>query len=370
MTQSEQLGRGDVRTPLEIVQQASKKRDFWFLTKASGNSIQDYGHSENIHLESRSHVLTLRHQSETLGGNPVGKLNEDALLSIPIGQGRYLFAVLDGASSQKDIAGLAQHGVSGAFYASHITSYGFIESPEYKALQRRPTLTAGEVMRAVNSWLHAQYANVYGIDYNDVLSIPGMASTFAVVDAAMQEVTIAHVADTVALAIYTDGRIEELTVNQNERFDSETMRVAMNVAGEYGCTLAQLRKTPEAHKKVHDHLKGSFCSKINTPGGCGILNGMPELVTNNLIYEKRIPITDDLHTILIFSDGALLPYLNRGLSLQQSYSLLVENAVVRNLVGTNFTETGAARLKSDPEFEEIPRLKDRDDASIIKLTFK
>jgi len=74
---------------------------------------------------------------ETLAAGWGGKLNEDAPLVLPMGEGRVLFAGLDAASSKKPIQAIDSEGISGAFYISHMVSLGFGNSEEYKALCNR-----------------------------------------------------------------------------------------------------------------------------------------------------------------------------------------------------------------------------------------
>ncbi len=333
------------------------------------DQIQNFSTVQRIELIRGLSRLKFDFQAETQSCNPSKRMNEDAILNVPMGEGRQLFGVLDGASSQKQIEGLAKYGITGAFYASHITSLGFSQSDQYKELCAQTTLTAGDVVRSINLWLHDKYQNIVGVNYGDVLSVPGMAATLALVDAANKEVSIAHVADSVGCAVYTDGKIEILTNNQNEKFDVETLQLCQQLASEYDCTLAQLREISEAKRRKHEHVMNSFRRKINSVHGCGVLNGMSELETHNLIHETSVRVTDDLAAILLFSDGALLPYLYKQLTIENALFLLVTDAVTENKVGYNFIATGIQQLLDDCDFEKIPREKAQDDATIIKLSF-
>jgi len=339
---------------------------FWFIKNTSHESLTQIQHQKVnriINLGTDKVELKLAFEAETLGANPEGKLNEDSFLAIPMGKGRELFAVLDGASSQKEIAGLSKFGIRGAFYVSHLVALGFPNSPVHQELTSRESLTAGDILKTVNVWLHDQMQKIEGVDYTDPLSIPGMAATFALFDSKKGEVTIAHVADTVACINYKDGSFEVLTPNLNEKFDQETLKFAKELARERGYTLSEAMKTAD----VREQLRDSFRRKINAPDGCGILNGMPALVKNNLIYETRIKITEDIDSLLLFSDGALTPF-SENKSLIETIALFIRKHQSPHL-GTSVLEEGAQILANDPDFEKIPRTKSRDDSTFVKITF-
>jgi len=339
---------------------------FWFIKDTSHESLVQIQHqrvNKTINLGTDGSELKLLFEAETLGANPEGKLNEDSFLAIPMGEGRELFAVLDGASSQKEITGLSKFSIRGAFYVSHLVALGFPNSSVHQELTSRESLTAGDVLKAVNVWLYEQMEKIEGVDYNDPLSIPGMAATFALFDSKKGEITIAHVADTVACINYKDGSFEVPTPNLNEKFDQETLELAKKLARERSCTLSEAMKTTDAR----EHLRDSFRRKINAPDGCGILNGMPALVKNNLIYETRIKITEDINSLLLFSDGALIPFLEDKNLIETITSFV--NKYHNPHSGVSVLEEGAQILADDPNFEKIPRTKSRDDSTFIKITF-
>ncbi|MFZ5932901.1 MAG: protein phosphatase 2C domain-containing protein [Patescibacteria group bacterium] len=339
---------------------------FWFLEKDGIDQIQHGSLSKTLILQENGRQKTISVFAETLAANPDKKLNEDSYLVLPFGAGRMLFAVMDGASSQREIEALAAYGVTGAFYISHLVSLGFKDSPQSQELSQRENLTAGEIMKTVNSWIFEKMQKVPGVNYSDVLSVPGMATTLILIDLTNSQATIAHVADTVACAFYRDGRIKILTPNQNERFDRETMEFIGSLCDEYGCSLAQIHEIPEAKAKIKAQLQESFRRKINKENACGILNGMPELVRNNLIFESKIKISRNLSSIFLVSDGARIPYTGVGISGEGAAQSLIQN--FQSSEGASVLEAGALRLDNDPDFEKIHRLKHRDDATIIEIS--
>jgi len=91
------------------------------------------------------------------------------------------------------------------------------------------------------------------------------------------------------------------------------------------------------------------------------------LTKNNLIFEEKIDITKKLSSLFLFSDGALLPYKEENAS--------VKIAVERFLMGVNgdldhsLLEQGDAILREDTELTRIPRLKLKDDATVLAIHF-
>lgn len=334
--------------------------NFWFLR---GKNVIEKIQHESVELRRGFGEV----KAETLASSPEKKLNEDAFLIHGIGKGRTLLAVLDGASSQKEISGLEKHGVNGAFYASHLAATGFTESGEFKNLSVRESLTAKDVMEQMNAWIFGQMKNIEGIDYSDSLTIPGMASVILIVDEEEKTLSLAQAADSMAISVDSGGHVEILTPNLNQKFDDETMEKAEQLALENNCTLAEVRGNPDLWKKVKEQLQGSFRKKINTKGGVGILNGMKELFENKLVYTSEVKINPDLSAIILFSDGAILPYQKNGISYQKAADDLV--ASVFSGKGKPPLSKGAEVLSQDPDFTQIPRLKKRDDATLILVTF-
>ena len=339
---------------------------FSFLKNNQPELIQHNLTRKTFVLDGANPKVELSVFAETLASDISRKLNEDCFMVLPFGRGRILVAVLDGASSQKEISGLAPYGIKGSFYVSHLLESGFRDSVEYGQLSQQESLTAGDVMTAINGWIFKKMQAIPGVDYGDALAIPGMAASFLLFDA-NGEITMSHVSDTYAAVFYTDGRLEILTPNQNEKFDRKTMELIEKLARDYGCSLAQVQRIPEARAIVRAQIKESFLQKINKPGGCGILNGMPDLITNKLIFERKIKISEELSRVLLFSDGALLPYMESGISVESAVRNLADS-LRDNQSNGSVLESGVARLESDPEFEAIPRHKHRDDATIIEIS--
>lgn len=332
---------------------------FWFLGEQNLDNIQYY-RERNVFASGSFFV-------ETLASEPAAKFNEDSFMVLPIGEGRMLFAVLDGSSSQKEISGLTSYGVNGAFYISHMISMGFETSQEYTDLRQCSELSAKDIMIAMNKWIFEKMKKVSGVDYSDIPTVPGMAAAFLLVDQPGRKLSIAQVADAVIASVHSDGSTAVLTPNLNKKFDTETMTYAAELVGRYGSNLAHIRQIPEAKELIRRQLAGSFAKKTNKKGGCGILNGMPDLIKNNLIYSDEFEISDKLSSIYLYSDGALLPYMEKDISAETANAEFVK--MFRMSSFGSVLESGAIRLNTDPEFERIPRLKNRDDSTVIEIRF-
>lgn len=332
---------------------------FWFLEKTDEPHI-----AHNLRFQNYSFGTVCL---ETLGSGAEGKRNEDSFLALPMGWGRTLFAVFDGASSQKKIEGLDGVGVSGAFYISHLSSLGFEDSSEYQELFQRPSLTAKDTMMAMNSWLHDNLKQIKGIDYSDPSSVPGMAAAFILVDVPGKRVTLAQVADCGVAVADTFGGVRMATPNLNEKFDEETMNYARELSRAFNSDLSKFRHIPEAKELLRQQLIESFHKKTNKKGGCGIMNGMVEVISNNLIYTDSILLDDNLASILMFSDGAILPYMEEGVSIDTAVKKLA--SVVKDSDHKSALEIGSSILESDTDFSKVPRMKLKDDATLISINF-
>ncbi len=294
------------------------------------------------------------------------RLNEDCPMIIPMGKGRLLVAVHDGASSRKPVYGLAALGVKGSYYVSHLVSLRFSLSDECQELSECPDITAGDVMRKVNGWLNQELSKVPGVNYGDVLSIPGMSATYALIDAPKNEITIAHVADTIAVIQKPDKQIEILTFDQNCRFDDETLALVKCIARENNCTPLEVVNNEQLYKPVKDQLARTFIEKINTPNGCGILNGQPELLTNGLIYENKTYITPG-SVLVMASDGMTDSYQGEGLCELEVVELFMKD-VNQIRIGESFqmTRINSEHFLNDPHLIKHPRLIN-DDRTIIRV---
>ncbi len=306
-------------------------------------------------------------------GKAERKLNEDAILAIPFGDGRILSGVFDGASSQRPISGLERYGVSGAWYVSHIAALEFPHSDEFKALSQNSNTTARDVMVTLNTWLHGKLSEVDGVNYDDVLYLPGMAATLAVVDYNKQAVDIAHVADTIALVEY-NNHAKIVTNNRNKSWDEATQAfvdIIVEESRQQGHTLSPLEASRDPRVKAQ--LAQSFSQKINTPYGTGIVNGQTELVDNDLIQTVTIPFTQEggmrLH---LLSDGIATPWIGR--------KDVTEEIAMRKLLGALYVPQYSPRnpiydgviiLDTDTEAQILPRIiKQYDDATRVTLVIK
>ena len=304
--------------------------------------------------------------AETVGSGAAGKMNEDSYAVFPMGKGRTLLAVFDGASSQKKIEGLERLEMSGAFYVSHLTSMIFRKSEEFRKLCQPDDITAEDVLKTINSWLPVKFDRVPGVDYSDPCSIPGMAAALVLIDVPNEKMTVAQVADTFIALQKQNGEIEVASNNTNERFDKETNEYFISLCEKYNIARNEVRKDPRTKPLCEAHLKDSFRRKINSHGGCGILNGMQQLIGNRLYYTNEYKLNGNIERVIMFSDGTIQPYTGDGVSFEDSVRSLF-NVIDENSDENSVIDKGIPILDNDPKYEKIFRLKNRDDSTIMSV---
>lgn len=295
----------------------------------------------------------------------VRKLNEDAILARPFGPARVLVAVFDGASSQKPVTGLEPRKLKGSWYISHLISMGFPLTQEHLELEQNPKADAKEVMIAMNRWAKQELSRVPGVNPNDVLTLPGMAATLALVDFRDRHISIAHVADTYAQAVYKD-RVTPLTNNLNSRFDAQTQKRVSWLAHKLGKTPKEVAELQ--HPLILRYLKNSFREKINTPQGTGIVNGQDALETTpGLLQAIDLEITDDLLTLEMASDGWHMAWTGRK-DLDKDTAALEMAAAMHSpyFRPSHPAYQSLERLNMDPDHWAIERLS-HDDASMLSV---
>jgi serine/threonine protein phosphatase PrpC len=349
-------------SPVERLSSLKEDPRFWFLEDQALEKTQKNFESYDFELGGKKFSFS----AETLASEPGGKLNEDAFLALPFGDGRKLFAILDGVTSQITLEAFRKPRLGGGYYASHLV-LGFEKTEEYEKLIKRNNLSASDIMREINGWIGKELQKIEGVDYKNAPTIPGMAATFMLLDTKESQITFAHVADTAAVIGDRDGQMTTITPNQNERFDKEYMEYAKKLAEENKCILRDIKQIPPLEQKLKDFSRGLFKRKINTSNGCGILNGMPELIENNLIFEYKLKLTPNIKSVCLATDGAFLPYSPAHLSYEESAAQLAGIAIENSK--QPILEKGATILLNDPDFIKIPRLKLRDDAALIQIVF-
>jgi hypothetical protein len=361
----------------EKLKELSQNDLFWFLSpdvvkdsvfwnpefRLNFHETQDTINSAYLYTDKKT-GRQIKLVVETRGGQE-GRLNEDAVLLEDLGDGRLAVAVLDGASSQAPIEALAKLGVSGAFYVSHLASFGFRTSEEFKQLTDNPDITAKDFVVSLNRWLYQQLSEVEGVDYGDVVTIPGMAAVVTIIDFNDMTCSVANVADTVGITHFKNGGWDSFTGNLNERFDIETMELVKKISDERGISIMEAAKDD----RVKDQLKASFREKINTPNGCGILNGMPELEHPGLIesYKTESPgALESMHQMVLCTDGALTPFQGSKVG---DFLMALYRFKDKYLINQAITQFVKNLLIDDPDFEIFPRLKGADDATMVDIEF-
>jgi hypothetical protein len=371
----------------------SNKELFWFFEGVNNPTfIQCFGSYDpdcfqypNSVQPAVEHPIHMSLGLSTIASDPENKLNEDAFLHLDFSDDpqnpRQLLAVIDGASSQMPIAALDRYGVSGAFYISHLVEFGFPKSELYKSLKSQPELSAKDIVIALNGWIKEHLEVIDGVNYNDAATIPGAAATFALIDFAKGNISLAHVADTIAVSgIQVDDNAgltpsvdgaRTHTGNLNKEFDDETHLLVNQIMEETGATRDVAAKDP----RVKEQLRASFRRKINIK--CGILNGQDGLVTNNLIEENNIDLLN------LQQDGKPAKSFSLILASDGFYSVFppgqdgeVDALAVAEFGSDFFGRKNATVVEdvreaflADPHFSSKPRLKLVDDITLVCAGF-
>jgi hypothetical protein len=334
------------------------------------NAMEINGNNIPIVLGTWSADVRFASDEEVKRPEGVRKLNEDAILVRPFGRNQLVAAVFDGASSQKPVSGLEQRQLKGSWYVSHLAAMGFPFTPEYRELEANTDTTAKDFTVALNRWLKQELSKVPGVDYNDVLTVPGMAATIALIDYSKKHISIAHVADTVGIIEHMD-HAETVTNNLNAPFDNATQELVKRLS-------TTLWKTPREiadlkHPLILQQLADSFRAKINTQNGTGILNGMPELEnTAGLIQEINVDITNELLSLHLASDGWHMTWTGRERAdVNEEARAVTTNKMASAMHSPYFRPSHPAyqsleRLSMDPEHWAIKRLA-HDDASLLSV---
>lgn len=312
-----------------------------------------------VNISNSNFTLTI----ETMSGSQE-KLNEDGFIYHDFGDGKYLFVVIDTATSKKAICGFADYGISGAFGLRQLLMSSDLKAKYAELNKQETTLSAGKIMRFTNSWIHDQLANIPGIDYNDPLSIPAAAATFVLMDTLNKKITTAGCADTKGAAFKSDGSLQVFTYNQNKKFDDLTEEYSRKLCERFGCQMKDLRKMVETSELLHSHFQELIKLKTNTQNGCGLLNGMTELEANSLVYENEIP-WDEAEMIVMASDGASQPYTyneaDEETTLKRLYVDVKENECKPLL------HKGHKFLQDDSDMVLVPRSKIQDDKVLLVI---
>lgn len=334
----------------------AEKPMFWFLKNQDLTQIE--------HSIKQMEFPFGKVYIETLGSG--AKPNEDAPMILDMGKGRTLLAVLDAASSQKKIKSLDDLGVSGAFYISHLVSMGFEGSDEHKQLSSRDELSAKNIMTAINEWIYLKMRDIPGVNYKDIPTVPGMAAVMLLVDQPSKRLSLAQVADAGAISVGVDGEVKVLTPNLNEKYDRETMDLVYELVEKFNSDLSHVRQIPEAKELIRQQLADSFARKTNQKGGVGILNGMPYF--DHLVYSQDIYLDGKTSSFLLYSDGTPLPDMKKNATREEMAKSLVNRVYKKN--ESSILLDGAKILEEDSGFSEIPRMKSKDDATIVEVRFK
>lgn len=366
---------------LDILKQQRDNPLFWFIKDIPDEKLTKLQLEERSESVALTNSLALEAKIESVGQDPENKLNEDDVLILPLGENRIVYAVIDGVSSKVALPGLPE-GITGGFYISHLISLGFPKSKEYQDLLTKTAISPKEIMVTINQWVRSEFERlkIEGLNYNTPESIPGVSATLTLLDGKSEKFRLADIADTMAIGKTKKGLYKMLTNDQNAIFDQKVMGEIIKISEESGLTVKEVIDSSEHSPTIKRLLLEASREKINTPNGCGILNGQPELVTNNLIEEPEYNI-NDFDEMWLISDGAMLAFPEvvslllskpEGVTEEELRQVLVKVRETNQIPETfeSLVIEGAVILQKDPQRTRIPRFKDKDDATTIRIKIK
>jgi serine/threonine protein phosphatase PrpC len=287
----------------------------------------------------------------TLQGSKDGKTrkpNEDAF-SVVSNNRRLFVAVFDGCSSQKSIDWLTDR--TGARFASH-----FLKE-QFEVLG--PSLDPSGLLQKLNALLYRESASHQGASTQDVHSLPATTATIAVLDYDDNTLHVCHLGDTFCLVFYVDGSSKLVTIDKNERYDSEVFAQIAKIAKQKHITPREARHDLSINQAVKD----MFQKTHNAPDGTGqgVINGDP--VAEKYMQYEILPLAG-INAILLGSDGLIPPGLDEHTETGRIQLLeVLKNGGVTALIKRKIEAENA-----DPDWNHI-RFKHSDDATGIYIKF-
>ena len=301
---------------------------------------------EDLELAGQAYALSACTTAGRVMPDSTPKPNEDAFSIVASSDGLWV-AVFDGASSQKPIPELGD--TSGARFASHTLKKLFESAPL--------ELDAQTVLSRLNQQLRAEFLGFSSVDFNDMNSLPTSTATIAHINVHTQSIEIAHVGDSFATVLYTDGSTKLLTNDLHRQFDDRVIELIHNIATQQNITPREARDDPQ----VKTALMKMFQTTRNRPDGTGegIVNGDP--IMNQYIHAYEVPLSN-VQALLIGSDGLVPPTMDERRDTDRK-SLF-------DLVGTGTIKTLIDHTRSvedkDPDRWHV-RYKHADDATGILI---
>jgi hypothetical protein len=280
-----------------------------------------------------------------------GIVNEDALILNP---SKGIFGVADGAVSRKGYTD--SKGNSGARIASQILKSTF---------ERTGPLPKGssdlqEMVFEANTWL-AESMRTAGINVDEsadrLNKLNRWLSSIAVVKMGSRSFNWLQMSDTNILAVHKDGS-HRLMV---ENYDHD------------GFVLVEYKKmldagVKDAYEKSRQMISDNQM-KINVPGPNGVaFGGISGEPSEKLIpsISKGTYSLDGVRSILIFSDGLLLPQTDPA---KPDNIKGIVKAYTKGGIQAWFDLVRGLE-NSDPEMKKYLRFKDHDDVSVVAIDLK
>lgn len=324
-----------------------------------------------------------------------GRVNEDRWFFIESRSSPHLmiFAVIDGAGVRKELPSLVKRlkdlypNISPpAYVAKLLKSFvenRFLDSPECSLV---------ETLVDANSFVRESMEKLIGnFDPATILSelddktlvsdlrnlrlvLPACVITLARLNTISSQLEFAHLGDTSLLEIHLDGRVTRHTTDQMGNFDSLAFERIMNLKRELNLPhFCDAVSRPEGRQFIIDSgIRLNYVDingHTNTSEGCGVINGMTEMI--DYLETGVIKIDpDDTKAIILLTDGLEFPTPLHE-KQEQSEEMLLQISRIVQEKGLRGLYTDIVDVTNkDKYFDEFPRTKLRDDATGIYIQFE
>lgn len=312
----------------------------------SSDQSDNFSAQQKIKIGERTIEIEVATQSGQTQPDTPAKPNEDSLSVVQWGDS-IVAAVFDGASSQKPIPEIEP--VSGAAFASRSLK---------EIMEALPaTQDMAAALKDLNRLLGERFQTFSSIDMTDVHTLPSSTATIVRISPNNDQLEVANVSDSFAIALLKDGRTIRLTDNKHRPFSEGPLTLLGQLAKKNNTTPREARNDPRIKEAIMEAMRNSRNRPDGT--GAGIVNGDPDM--DRYVYSFSLPLSE-VDALLIGSDGLVPPNRDEAAEIDQKW--LMQTAQ-REGVGGLITHTREIE-DSDPD-RHFLRYKHSDDATGILM---
>lgn len=312
--------------------------------------INRYSSPTHASLKQRSFGLMVSVEAISSPGSRLKK-NEDTFTYGIDSKYRIYAAVFDGVSSQVDIPGLNEWGISGGLFAASFLRHNFGELSD---------LNLKSAFIDMNKRLREESQLIEGVEEYEMAFWPASTGTAVRIDMMEQTVELAHVGDSFFAVEFANEERRVITDDRNKKFDEELIQKLVNLAKSAGTS----PRAANDFEEMIEAKKASFRIKMNNSQGFGngVFNGDPYM--EGYIQHQSLDLNDVMFALL-GTDGLVVPNLDIRTSEGLDHVMrLARSQGVGDLIKYRDYVTSI-----DPKWVNFPRLKQCDDGTGISFRF-